>query len=81
MASGTPVIVSERSTLPEVVGEAGVQIAADDETGLREALLRFEEDPSSWQQRADLSLAQAFQFSWERARETLGIYRKVVKGH
>ena len=34
MASGTPVIVSDRSTLPEVVGSAGVQIAADDEVGL-----------------------------------------------
>ncbi len=33
MASGTPVIVSNRSTLPEVVGEAGVQIAAEDEAG------------------------------------------------
>lgn len=82
MASGTPVIVSDRSTLPEVVGTAGVQIAADDEVGLREALLRFDGDSSFWQQRADASLIQASRFSWERcARETLSIYRKVVQGH
>ena len=80
MASGTPVIVSDRSTLPEVVGTAGVQIAADDEAGLREALLRFDEDSSFWHQRAEASLAQASKFSWERcARETLAIYRKVVQ--
>ena len=80
MASGTPVIVSDRSTLPEVVGPAGVQIAADDDAGLREALLRFDEDPTFWEQRAEASLAQASQFSWERcARETLAIYRSVVK--
>jgi glycosyltransferase involved in cell wall biosynthesis len=82
MASGTPVIVSDRSTLPEVVGSAGVQIAADDEAGLREALRRFDEDSLFWQQRADASLAQAVQFSWERcAQETLAIYRKVIHGH
>ena len=81
MASGTPVIVSDRSTLPEVVGTAGVQIAADDDAGLREALRRFDEDLSFWQQRAEASLAQADRFSWERcARETLAIYRKVVEG-
>ena len=79
MASGTPVIVSDRSTLPEVVGSAGVQIAADDEEGLRAALLRFDEDPAFWQQRADASLLQASLFSWERcASETLAIYRKVL---
>ncbi len=82
MASGTPVIVSDRSTLPEVVGAAGVQIDADDEAGLRDALLRFDEDPAFWQQRAEASLVQASQFSWERcARETLAIYRKVAPGH
>ena len=82
MASGTPVIVSDRSTLPEVVGAAGVQIAADDEARLREALLRFDEDSSFWSQRAQACLLQASGFSWERcARETLAIYRKVVQGY
>lgn len=79
MASGSPVIVSNRSTLPEVVGAAGVQIAADDEAGLGETLQRLDEDSSFWQQRAEAGLVQASGFSWERcARETLGIYRKVV---
>lgn len=82
MASGSPVIVSDRSTLPEVVGTAGVQIAADDETGLRDALLRFDGDSAFWRDRAEASLVQASRFSWERcARETLAIYRKVVREH
>ncbi|HOX90657.1 MAG TPA: glycosyltransferase family 1 protein [Burkholderiaceae bacterium] len=79
MASGTPVIVSNRSTLPEVVGEAGVQLDAADESGLREALRRMDEDPAWWNARAVASLAQARQFSWARcARETLAVYRKVL---
>ena len=79
MASGTPVIVSNRSTLPEVVGEAGVQIDAADEAGLREALRRFDEDPGWWNARAAASLTQSQRFSWARcARETLAVYRQVL---
>jgi alpha-1,3-rhamnosyl/mannosyltransferase len=79
MASGTPVIVSNRSTLPEVVGDAGVQLDAADEPGLREALRHMDEDPAWWNARAVASLAQARQFSWARcARETLAVYRKVL---
>jgi glycosyltransferase involved in cell wall biosynthesis len=78
MASGTPVIVSDRSTLPEVVGSAGVLIHAEDIAGLRTALLRFDEDSSYWNERAAAGQAQAAQFSWQRcARETQAIYRKV----
>lgn len=79
MASGTPVIVSNRSTLPEVVGDAGVIIDAEDESALREALLRFADDPIFWQSRAAACLEQARRFSWQRcAEQTLAVYRKVL---
>jgi alpha-1,3-rhamnosyl/mannosyltransferase len=79
MASGTPVIVSNRSTLPEVVGDAGVIIDAEDESALREALLRFANDPAFWQERAAASLQRARGFSWQRCSEqTLAVYRKVI---
>lgn len=79
MASGTPVIVSTRSTLPEVVGTAGIQIDPSDEHALLEALLRLTEDEALWQQQATASLAQAARFSWERcAQQTVAIYRRVL---
>lgn len=79
MASGTPVIVSDRSTLPEVVGEAGVQVDADDVPALREALMRLTQDSRWWQSRANAGLERASQFSWRRcAQETLAIYRQVL---
>lgn len=79
MASGTPVIVSNRSTLPEVVGDAGVIIDAEDETALRETLLRHAEDPAFWQDRAASCLQQAGRFSWRRcAEQTLAVYRRVL---
>lgn len=79
MASGTPVIVSDRSTLPEVVGDAGIKIDAQDEGALREALHRLNEDSAFRQLCAAACLEQASRFSWERcARETTAIYRQVL---
>ena len=79
MASGTPVIVSNRSTLPEVVGTAGILIDPTDDAALKDALARLVEDPAHWTERQAAALQQAAQFSWQRcARETLGIYRKVL---
>src|SRR5690606_1366408 len=40
MACGTPVITANTSSLPEVVGEAALQVAPDDETALSDALER-----------------------------------------
>ena len=80
MASGTPVIVSTRSTLPEVVGTAGIKIDPTDESGLREALLQLTDDSTLWEHQASASLVQAAQFSWEKcASETVAIYRRVLQ--
>jgi alpha-1,3-rhamnosyl/mannosyltransferase len=79
MSSGTPVIVSNRSTLPEVVGDAGILVDPQDDAALKTSLLRLADDPDYWQDRRVAALAQASRFSWARcAQETLAIYRKVV---
>jgi alpha-1,3-rhamnosyl/mannosyltransferase len=79
MACGTPVIVSNRSSIPEVVDGAGILIEPEDEAAITEALMRLRDD-SSW--RADLvarGLARASEFSWERsALETLAVYRHAL---
>lgn len=79
MASGTPVIVSNRSTLPEVVGSAGLLIEPTDVESLMHWITRLREDETFWSERAAASLTQAAKFSWERcAAETTAIYRRVV---
>jgi glycosyltransferase involved in cell wall biosynthesis len=79
MSSGTPVIVSDRSTLPEVVGPAGVLIDPADAAGLRDAIRRLDEDRAYWDARRSACLRQAATFSWSRcARETIAIYRSVL---
>jgi glycosyltransferase involved in cell wall biosynthesis len=81
MACGTPVVTSNVSSLPEVVGDAAVLVnpenVFDIARGIREALL---DEPL----RAELirrGRLQAARFSWERtARAVLDIYQEAVKG-
>lgn len=81
MASGVPVIASDRASLPEVVGEAGITIAPDDVDGLRDTILRLAEDDRERALRARLGCAQAATFSWARcAAQTAQVYRRVLNG-
>jgi glycosyltransferase involved in cell wall biosynthesis len=81
MACGTPVIASNRSSLPEVVGEGGILVEPKDAESLAEALEVLLVDDAL---RADLrqrALVQAAKFSWEQtALETLAVYRSVAGG-
>jgi glycosyltransferase involved in cell wall biosynthesis len=79
MACGCPVITSNTSSLPEVVGEAGWQVSPDDETGLAVALNRLLTDDLAWAAYRAKGLGQAARFTWQAAaRQTLEIYRQVV---
>jgi alpha-1,3-rhamnosyl/mannosyltransferase len=79
MASGTPVITSNVSALPEVVGDAGIQVGPHDTDALREAMGKLAEDDRAWEALRSAGLARASQFSWARcARETLAVYRQVL---
>jgi glycosyltransferase involved in cell wall biosynthesis len=79
MACGTPVITSNVSSLPEVVGDAAVLInpenVFDIARGIREVLL----DETLRAELIRRGHAQAARFSWERtAREALEIYREAA---
>ncbi len=79
MACGTPVVCSNRGSLPEVAGDAALLINPDDLDDLSRALERaLEDEPLRAQMRAR-GLVQAARFSWEKtARETLALYRQVL---
>src|SRR5437868_1756912 len=67
MACGTPVVVSDRSSLPEVVRDAGLIVPAGEPDEWRKSLERVVGDT---QLAADLrhrGILRAAQFSWERA--------------
>ncbi|MBN1217542.1 MAG: glycosyltransferase family 4 protein [Anaerolineae bacterium] len=71
MACGTPVVCSNSSSLPEVVGDAGLLIDPTNTAALAETLRRVLSDAGL---RADLSqrgLTQAKKFAWEKAVDEL----------
>lgn len=79
MACGTPVIVSDTSSLPEVVGECGMQVPPLDTAALGAALLQVIEDSALAGRLAEAGRQRAAGFTWTRcAQETLAIYRKAL---
>lgn len=80
MACGTPVVVSNNSSLPEVVGDAGLLLAPQDVDAWAAGLARMLTDDALWQECAEKGYRRSKTFSWERAaRETLEVYHQVIK--
>jgi glycosyltransferase involved in cell wall biosynthesis len=79
MACGAPVVVSDASSLPEVVGDAALRVPPDDVVAWAAAIGRLLSDPAL---RADLraqGLAQAARFSYQRvAQETLAVLERAA---
>lgn len=69
MACGTPVITSNNSSLPEVVGDAGLMFDADDIVGISEAIAKMVSSTKFRDIYSSLALQRAKLFSWERCAE------------
>jgi glycosyltransferase involved in cell wall biosynthesis len=81
MACGTPVLTSNSSSLPEVVGDAGLMAPPHDPAGFAEALDRLLGDPALRQELRERAPAQVARFSWRTTAErTLRAYEEVAAG-
>ena len=79
MACGTPVVTSNASSLPEVVGEAGFTMPPEDAEGLADALRQVLSDGELQVHLRQRGMQRAAQFSWaETARQTLDIYDRIL---
>ncbi len=80
MQCGTPTIVSNRASLPEVVGHAGLLVDPDDPQALAEACLAVLSDAELRQRMRQLGLQQASNFTWQAtAEKTVQVYRTVAR--
>jgi glycosyltransferase involved in cell wall biosynthesis len=79
MACGTPVIVSDASSLPEVAGDAGLCISLDDAAAWTAALRRASQD-AAWRETArERGFAAAARYTWNHtARETVNSYQRAI---
>lgn len=79
MAAGAPVIASDRASIPEVVGGAGILIDPRDPAGMARALGSLRDDPEMRRDLVRRGRERAREFSWERAaRATLDILYNVA---
>ena len=79
MALGTPVITSNVSSLPEVVGEAGVLVNPYDVRAIAQAIITMDSDEAARIELSRRGLAQAARFDSAAYAERLaGFYAKIA---
>jgi len=79
MACGTPVIAAKTSSIPEVIGQAGLYFAADAVEELAAKMVFLATNPRRLAELRQRGLEWANQFTWRRMAEaTLQLYRSVV---
>lgn len=82
MAAGVPVVASNRGSLPEVIGEAGLLIEPDDPESLASAIARILTEPELWQTLRRRGLDRARQFSWKQtASDVRRAYEDAITAH
>lgn len=80
MRCGTPVLTSDSSCFPEVVGDAGVMISPNDTDLWAETMRELLRDESRREELVRKGRERATRFSWEHtAAETLRVYREVAR--
>jgi glycosyltransferase involved in cell wall biosynthesis len=78
MACGTPVVISDRPSLPEVVGEAGLMVEATDGQELARAMEQVLTDENLRREMREKGLKQAEKFTWEAAAgKLLDVYGRL----
>jgi glycosyltransferase involved in cell wall biosynthesis len=76
MKCGAPVIASNRGSIPEVVGDAGLVIDAEDDGALAAGVTRLLQDRTFHRELRQRGFARAEEFSWPKpADRILDAYR------
>src|SRR3990172_3764840 len=79
MQCGCPVVTSNNSSLPEVVGDAALTVDARDETGLALAIERICNDDTLRAALCEKGVRRAERFTWRRCAEaTVAAYERAL---
>jgi glycosyltransferase involved in cell wall biosynthesis len=79
MACGTPVVVSNVASLPEIVGDAGLLVDPQDEEATTVAIWRLLSDSELRSSLVEKGIRRAAVFSWDKAaQETLALYHSLA---
>ncbi len=79
LACGVPVVGSDASSMPEIVGDAGSLVAPDNTRSMAGALIAVVTEASLRKVLSERALRQASKFSWDKTvRETIEAYRSAL---
>lgn len=79
MASGTPVVTCDNSSLKEVGGNAALYVEPEDINSMAHIMEQFENDSLDVDSIKKAGILQASKFSWETcARQTIEVYKKCL---
>ena len=79
MASGTPVVTSNTSSMPEIAGEEAILVDPEDPEAIAQALLRLETDRDFYDSQRRMGLQRAALFTWQQtAEQLLTLYRSIL---
>ena len=77
MKCGTPCIISDNSSLPEVSGGAGLCVSAADTEAIAAAMTRLADEPALRRRLKDEGMKNALRFSWDNTAAQM--YESIVK--
>jgi glycosyltransferase involved in cell wall biosynthesis len=81
MACGVPVISSEVSSLPEVIGDTGLLINPHDDEAVAKAIQRLVTDHDFRRHLSQKALARSKEFTWDKCvKQTIDVYRQALNG-
>ena len=80
MSYGTPAVVSNVSSLPEIVGEAGILVNPEDSSDIASGITKvLSMSDSDYNKQRELAKVQAAKFNWsDTAKQTLDVLKSVV---
>jgi glycosyltransferase involved in cell wall biosynthesis len=79
MACGTPVITSNVSAMPEVVGDTGILIDPSNSQAIADAVYQLHDDPTYYQELRAKGLDRVQLFTWEKvAKQMTEVYEKLL---
>ena len=80
MASGTPLVCSNVTSIPEVIGPVGLQYAPDDHDGIAFGIESLLTDEQIWIDQAKAGIGRANDFSWElSAQKHLQVFQDILR--
>jgi glycosyltransferase involved in cell wall biosynthesis len=79
MSCGVPVVASNCSSIPEVIGDAGFTLDPDDERQIAGSIIATIVQEELAAELKEKGLAQSANFSWEKTvTETLLVYDRII---